>query len=54
MAHFPSVEEKITTLFRKIDGFQASYMNLSLDMAQKKNMKKNLIIRIEDARIYNM
>lgn len=54
MAHFPNIEEEIVTLFRKIDGFQASYMNLSLDLTQKKNIKKNLIIRIEDARLYNM
>lgn len=44
---------EITELFRKIDGYQATYTNLSLDLSQKKNQEKNLIIRIEDARLYN-
>lgn len=52
-AHFPNVEEEISTLFRKIDGFQASYTNLTLDLSQKKNIAKSLIVRIEDARLYN-
>lgn len=53
VAHFPNVEVEITELFRKIDGYQATYTNLSLDLSQKKNQEKNLIIRIEDARLYN-
>lgn len=52
-ASYPQIEEEISTLFRKIDGLQLSYQNLTLDMTQKKNLQKNLIVRIEDARLYN-
>ncbi|XP_037037764.1 Bardet-Biedl syndrome 2 protein homolog [Bradysia coprophila] len=52
-ASYPQIEEEISTLFRKIDGLQISYQNLTLDMTQKKNLQKNLIVRIEDARLYN-
>ncbi|KAJ6641444.1 Bardet-Biedl syndrome 2 protein like [Pseudolycoriella hygida] len=51
-ANYPQIEELISVLFRKIDGLQTSYRNLTLDMAQKKNLQKNLIVRIEDARLY--
>lgn len=53
-AHFPQIELRIVELFRKIDGYQATYGQLSADLSQKVNQQKNLIVRIEDARLYNV
>lgn len=53
VVHCPKIEQDIADLFRKIDGLQQSFINLSLDLSQKKNLEKNLIVRIEDARLYN-
>lgn len=54
VAHFSGVENDIKELFRKIDGLQATFGALSVDLSQKIVQQKSLIIRIEDARLYNM
>lgn len=51
-AHFPAVEQEVHEWFRKIDGYQRTYGQLSVDMAQKKNQERALIVRLEDARLY--
>lgn len=53
-AHFPQIEIRIVELFRKIDGYQATYGQLSVDLSQKINQQKNMIVRIEDARAFNV
>lgn len=53
-AHFPHIELNIVELFRKIDGYQSTYGQLSADLSQKVNQQKNMIVRIEDARLYNV
>lgn len=53
VANFPRVEQQVCELFRKVDGLQATYVTLSTDMAEKKNVERGLIVRIEDARLYH-
>lgn len=48
-AHFPNVETNVQELFRRIDGYQATFGSLSVEMAQKKNQERGLVLRIEDA-----
>lgn len=49
VAHFPSVEANVAELFRRIDGYQKTFGSLSVEMAQKKNQERGLVVRIEDA-----
>lgn len=51
-AHFPAVEQQVQEWFRKIDGYQRTYGQLSVDLAQKKNQERALVVRLEDARLY--
>lgn len=52
-AHFPRVADELNDLFERIDGYETTYTNLTLDVAHKKNIAKNLLIQAEDARLYN-
>lgn len=52
-ANYPSVKEKLTQYYERIDGFETTYTNLILDVAHKKYIAKNLLIQAEDARLYN-
>lgn len=54
VANFSGVETEIKELFRKIDGLQVTFGALSVDLSQKIMQQKSLIVRIEDARLYNM
>lgn len=51
-AHFPGVEQEVREWFRKIEGYQRTYGQLSVEMAQKKNQERALVVRMEDARLY--
>lgn len=52
-AHYPGVEEEVRELFRRIEGLQQTYGQVSVDMAQKKNQERALVVRMEDARLYD-
>ena len=49
----PETTGLIDNLFKKLDGLQETYKNLSIDVTQKISIVKNLIVRAEDARIYD-
>lgn len=53
-AHFPEIIQEIIELFRKLDGLQSAYKNMNTDISQKINDVKNLIVRAEDARVYDV
>lgn len=52
-ANYPSVRDKLTQYYERIDGFETTYTNLILDVAHKKYIAKNILIQAEDARLYN-
>lgn len=53
-SYFGMVTDDIVELFRKLDGLQSAYKNMNSDISLKINDVKNLIVRAEDARGYDM
>lgn len=53
VANFPAITGKLDQYYERIEGFETTYTNLVLDVAHKKYVAKNLLIQVEDARLYN-